>query len=96
MSWKACRCACEPAGWGLLYALGTSVFGGTTQFVVTWLIRATGNPMAPAWYMSGAVALAWRQWALMRETAPVKEIKAARVRALFGPTPQAADIPVGR
>jgi MFS family permease len=33
----------------LIYSVGVSLFGGSAQFVVTWLIAATGNPMAPAW-----------------------------------------------
>ena len=35
----------------ILYALGTTIFGGTTQFVVAWLIERTGSAMVPAWYM---------------------------------------------
>ncbi len=31
------------------YAIAVSVFGGTAQLVAGWLIRATGNKMAPAW-----------------------------------------------
>ena len=42
------------AGLSIVYALGVAVFGGTTQFVVTWLIHATGNPLTPAWYLMGA------------------------------------------
>ena len=38
------------SGLAILYALGVMIFGGTTQFVVAWLIDATGNPMVPAWY----------------------------------------------
>lgn len=41
------------SGMAIAYAAGVSVFGGTTQFVVTWLIGATGNPAAPAWYVAG-------------------------------------------
>jgi len=33
------------------YALGVAIFGGTTQFVITWLIHETGNPLAPAMYV---------------------------------------------
>ncbi len=40
------------AGIALAYAAATAVFGGTTQAVVTWLIAATGSPVAPAWYAS--------------------------------------------
>jgi MFS family permease len=31
----------------LTYALSIAVFGGTTQLVVTWLIRVTESPLAP-------------------------------------------------
>lgn len=41
----------------LIYALAISVFGGSTQFLVAWLIRTTGNPLAPAWYMLGGVII---------------------------------------
>jgi MFS family permease len=33
----------------LIYSVGVSLFGGSVQFVVTWLIKTTGDPMAPAW-----------------------------------------------
>ena len=36
------------SGVSILYALGTTIFGGTTQFVVAWLIERTGSPMVPA------------------------------------------------
>jgi MFS family permease len=54
------------------YALATSVFGGTTQFVVAWLIDATGDPLAPAWYMFGAGLIGLAAMMFTRETAPVK------------------------
>jgi MFS family permease len=38
------------SGLAILYALGVSIFGGTTQFVVAWLIEATKDPMVPAYY----------------------------------------------
>lgn len=41
-------------GMSIAYAVGVSLFGGTTQFVITWLIGVTGNPAAPAWYVAGA------------------------------------------
>jgi MFS family permease len=43
--------AVRSTGLSLVYAFGTSIFGGTTQFVVTWLLAITHNPMAPAWYV---------------------------------------------
>jgi hypothetical protein len=45
-------------GIGIVYALAIAAFGGTTQLAETLLIRWTGNPIAPAWYMMGAVAVA--------------------------------------
>lgn len=40
-------------GMSLVYALGVAIFGGFGQFIVTWLIQATGSPIAPAWYVMG-------------------------------------------
>ena len=39
-------------GLAIAYAVGVSVFGGSTQFVITWLLGATGNPSSPAWYVT--------------------------------------------
>ena len=51
------------SGLAILYALGVSIFGGTTQLVVAWLIEATGDPMVPAYYqivanMAGIIGVA--------------------------------------
>jgi MFS transporter, MHS family, citrate/tricarballylate:H+ symporter len=56
----------------IIYAVATSVFGGTTQFAIKELTDLTGSPLAPAWYMSGAVVIGGIAMALMRESAPVK------------------------
>jgi MHS family citrate/tricarballylate:H+ symporter-like MFS transporter len=56
----------------VVYALATSVFGGSTQFVIAWLIDVTGDPMAPAWYMFGACLIGLGAMLFTRETAPVK------------------------
>jgi MFS family permease len=39
---------------GLVYSLGVTIFGGTTQFMVAWLIDSTKDPMVPAWYQIAA------------------------------------------
>ncbi|WP_190815637.1 MFS transporter [Saccharopolyspora pogona] len=48
----------------LTYNLAYAVFGGTAPFIATFLIGATGNPLAPAYYLviASVVALvaAWR------------------------------------
>ncbi len=55
-------------GMGIAYAIGVSVFGGTTQFIITWLIHATHSAVAPAWYVTVAsVVTAAAMW-LMPET----------------------------
>jgi MHS family citrate/tricarballylate:H+ symporter-like MFS transporter len=55
-----------------VYAVAIAGFGGTAQLVVTWLIHATGNALAPAWYMLLATAVGLLAMMLMRETAPVR------------------------
>ena len=35
------------------HATSVAIFGGTTQPIVAWLIHATGNPLAIAWYLMG-------------------------------------------
>jgi MHS family citrate/tricarballylate:H+ symporter-like MFS transporter len=57
----------------LIYALAISVFGGSTQFLVAWIIHATGNPLAPAWYMLGAVTVGLIAMIRLPETAPVRQ-----------------------
>ncbi len=38
-------------GFAVSYAVGVSIFGGSTQLLIAWLIKVTGNPAAPAWYV---------------------------------------------
>src|SRR5690348_1730924 len=56
-----------------IYALSISVFGGSTQFTITWLIHVTGSPLAPAWYMAGAIVIGLVAMGLIQESAPVKK-----------------------
>lgn len=50
------------------YAVAVSVFGGTAQLVVAWLIKATGNTMAPAWYMIACVVISLGAVSMLEET----------------------------
>ena len=59
----------------LVYALAIAVFGGTTQFAVKWLLRATGDALAPGWYMLGAALLGLASMSLLRESAPVRQAR---------------------
>jgi MHS family citrate/tricarballylate:H+ symporter-like MFS transporter len=60
------------SGIAIIYALAISVFGGCAQFFVAWLIRATGNPLAPAWYMFCGVVIGIVALLGLPETAPIK------------------------
>ncbi|RZM01834.1 MAG: MFS transporter [Variovorax sp.] len=44
-------------GMSLAYNIAVMIFGGFAQFIVTWLIRATGSPMAPAYYVMFGVTV---------------------------------------
>lgn len=49
--------AVRATGGALVYSVGVAIFGGFAQFFVTWLIAATGNANAPAWYAIGCGVL---------------------------------------
>ncbi len=55
---------------GTLYAIAMSAFGGTTQFVAKGLIELTGNPLAPAFYITAAMVIGICAMLMLRETAP--------------------------
>ena len=39
------------SGLSVIYSVGVTVFGGSSQFIVTWLLAKTGNPLSPAVYL---------------------------------------------
>ena len=43
--------AVRTAGLSIVFATGVAIFGGTAQFVVTWILDVTADPMALAWYL---------------------------------------------
>lgn len=45
-------------GFAFSFNLANAIFGGTAPFIATWLIWATGSPIAPAWYMVAIAAVA--------------------------------------
>ncbi|HXQ47658.1 MAG TPA: MFS transporter [Caulobacteraceae bacterium] len=55
-----------------IYATAIALFGGTTQLVITWLIKTTGSPMAPAFYLLGATVIGQVAILLILESAPAK------------------------
>ena len=41
----------------LVYGVAVVLVGGFSPLIVTWLMAATGNPTAPAFYVIGAAAV---------------------------------------
>ena len=56
-------------GMSMAYNLAVMIFGGFAQFIVTWLIRATGSPMSAAYYVMFGVALGAIASFMVRERA---------------------------
>ena len=56
-------------GLALCYGLGVSIFGGFSQFIATWLVKATGSNLGPAWYVIGTGLISLVAIAMVRETA---------------------------
>ena len=48
--------ALRSTGLGTAYNMAVMVFGGFAPFFVTWLIQATGLPVAPAFYVMFSAA----------------------------------------
>ncbi|HWV04577.1 MFS transporter [Ralstonia sp.] len=42
------------SGFAISHALGITLFGGTAQFIITGLIKWTGDPVSAAWYVAPA------------------------------------------
>ncbi|ANH75991.1 sugar (and other) transporter family protein [Ralstonia insidiosa] len=42
------------SGFAISHALGVTLFGGTAQFIITGLIKWTGDPVSAAWYVAPA------------------------------------------
>ncbi len=57
---------------GAIYAGSVTVFGGTTQPIIAWLIHLTGDPLAPMWYAEAFVAVGVVAALAMRESAPTR------------------------
>ena len=55
-------------GLSIAYAFGVAFFGGTAQIVITWLLKVTGNPAAPALYVVPTSVITVIAILLMRET----------------------------
>jgi len=62
--------AVRSAAFGILYAVAIATFGGFTQFIIKLLIDLTGDPLAPAWYLTMALVIGSSAMFAVRESAP--------------------------
>ncbi len=46
--------AIRSTGMAICYSLGVAIFGGTATYIVTWLVGATGDPLASTYYVMAA------------------------------------------
>lgn len=44
-------------GLAVAYNLAHGIFGGTTPLIAAWLLKTSGNPIAPAYWLVGALAI---------------------------------------
>ncbi|WP_371377342.1 MFS transporter [Sporomusa aerivorans] len=60
---------------GVGYNFAVAVFGGTAPFVATWLISATGDNLAPTYYLIAGAALTFLVLAFLAEETYKKPLK---------------------
>ena len=60
-------------GLAIVYAIAIALFGGSAQFMMKWLTDLTGNPLAPAWYIAGAIVVGFLAMLAFPETTPSKK-----------------------
>lgn len=57
------------SGFAVSFNLSNALFGGTAPFLCTWLIAATGNNLAPGFYLMGAAVISLIAVVIAKETA---------------------------
>jgi MFS family permease len=63
--------ALRSTGVSLVYAIGTTLFGGTTQFIITGLLAVTHDPVSPAYYLAATSLVSLVAMMLVPETRDV-------------------------
>jgi MFS family permease len=58
------------SGIAISYAISVSVFGGTTQFIIAWLVGKTGDRLSPAYYLIATSAISL--WAMFQLPATLR------------------------
>ncbi|WP_323703176.1 MFS transporter [Mammaliicoccus sp. Dog046] len=57
------------------FNVSVSIFGGTTPLVSTWLVHATNNPLAPAYYLTAVSIIGFVAILVLFETTSGKALK---------------------
>jgi MHS family proline/betaine transporter-like MFS transporter len=81
------------AGFAISYNISTSLFGGTAPFVITLLVKETGNNYIPAFYLMVAAAVSIVPMLVLKETArqPLRgTVAAEKLEAAPGTVPGTA------
>lgn len=74
---------------GIVYALSIAIFGGSAQVVEHELIRLTGSPIAPAWYMTGFLIVGLLAVTLIPEMPVARRRKTPPATEILGLDPAA-------
>jgi MHS family proline/betaine transporter-like MFS transporter len=53
--------------YSVIYNIGVGIFGGSTPMICTWLIKVTGNELAPAFYLSFFIVISLVGLFLMKD-----------------------------
>ncbi|WP_444436568.1 citrate-proton symporter [Pseudomonas sp. A6] len=72
-------------GLALAYNVAVMLFGGFAPFIVAWLTKVGGTPVAPAWYVLAASLIGLFALAFLREGAP-EALARRRARATLSAT----------
>lgn len=54
---EVCPPEIRSTGVSIAYSFAVTIFGGFAPFITTWLVSATGQAQAPAWYIVGTAIL---------------------------------------
>jgi MHS family proline/betaine transporter-like MFS transporter len=54
-------------GYSVIYNIGVGIFGGSTPVICTWLIKISGNNLAPAYYLSFFIIISLVGLLLMKD-----------------------------
>lgn len=72
-------------GFSIAFAFGITLFGGTAQIVFSWLIKWTGDPVSPGYYLIAANILCLCATVLLKERKKMPQPALTRRRSTVQP-----------